>query len=334
MLNNKKLESIYNFRDISMIDSNRIISGKIFRCATPSEATKNDSEYILNKLKIKTIIDLRNIEESKQDIGKNLIRNSCHVLMEPDVYKQHIIEQLRKQHKRLLFQLPILPSNKAFLNELSKEDKAKIIFWGVLGQKKKVDSIIVDMLVKLKLQGLYRLILKNSWRNLCRTLELCLDPCNYPILIHCTQGKDRTGIVIFLILFCCNIPLELIVKDYHQSEEELQPLRNNSEYMQRNFSRATGLGLDMSSWMLAPTQALELTLQWINNNYGSVQKYLENIGFGKERQLQIKKLLIHPSFIPPCNIEVIPFFSIEEITLKKNKFFFWKKQNENEELKK
>src|ERR1700694_5331129 len=45
----------------------------------------------------------------------------------------------------------------------------------------------------------------------------------YPILIHCTQGKDRTGLLVALVLLLLEVPLESITYDYCLSESELLP---------------------------------------------------------------------------------------------------------------
>jgi hypothetical protein len=37
-----------------------------------------------------------------------------------------------------------------------------------------------------------------------------------PALVHCAHGKDRTGVVIMLLLLVCDVPHEAIVQDYVQ----------------------------------------------------------------------------------------------------------------------
>ncbi len=43
-----------------------------------------------------------------------------------------------------------------------------------------------------------------------------------PLFIHCLSGKDRTGIVIGVVLIMLNIPREIILEEYLLSEGELQ----------------------------------------------------------------------------------------------------------------
>lgn len=42
-----------------------------------------------------------------------------------------------------------------------------------------------------------------------------------PILIHCTAGKDRTGIAIAAILKICGIPKQYIIEDYLLSDGDI-----------------------------------------------------------------------------------------------------------------
>jgi protein-tyrosine phosphatase len=58
------------------------------------------------------------------------------------------------------------------------------------------------------------------WLN--RVVRIFADPAlEYPVLIHCTSGKDRTGVVIAALLRILNISDDLIIQEYHLSEGEL-----------------------------------------------------------------------------------------------------------------
>lgn len=51
-------------------------------------------------------------------------------------------------------------------------------------------------------------------------MRLLLDESNVPVLIHCAHGKDRTGVIIALILGCLEVEDEIIATDYSLSEVE------------------------------------------------------------------------------------------------------------------
>ena len=44
---------------------------------------------------------------------------------------------------------------------------------------------------------------------------LVAEPGNRPLVVHCTAGKDRTGIVVALLLDLLDVDHEVIVADYH-----------------------------------------------------------------------------------------------------------------------
>jgi protein tyrosine/serine phosphatase len=52
-------------------------------------------------------------------------------------------------------------------------------------------------------------------------LMVFTEPSNYPIEIHCTQGKDRTGIVSAFILHIAGVPFNAIIDDYAKTEKGL-----------------------------------------------------------------------------------------------------------------
>jgi len=49
-------------------------------------------------------------------------------------------------------------------------------------------------------------------------LKLLRDPDNVPAMINCAHGKDRTGIIVALVLWCSGWSKDDIIADYAQSE--------------------------------------------------------------------------------------------------------------------
>lgn len=64
---------------------------------------------------------------------------------------------------------------------------------------------------------------------------------DFPVLFHCTSGKDRTGIVIAVLLRIMNIPLEIVIEEYMLSDgkvdkdEVLFALKNIEPVMNHYF---------------------------------------------------------------------------------------------------
>jgi protein-tyrosine phosphatase len=60
--------------------------------------------------------------------------------------------------------------------------------------------------------------------SLIEALRLIADPDNRPVLIHCTAGKDRTGLVVAMLLEILGVDHEVIVADYHVTSGNMAPI--------------------------------------------------------------------------------------------------------------
>lgn len=118
-------------------------------------------------------------------------------------------------------------------------------------------------------------------------MEVMADSMNYPIIIHCTQGKDRTGIVIIVLLLLLDTPLDAISADYLASERELLPERA-SRLAEIN---EIGLGENFAN---CPPKFVEEVSRYINEAYDSIEGYMSSIGVSKTTQEKvIENLLLH-----------------------------------------
>ena len=89
------------------------------------------------------------------------------------------------------------------------------------------------------------------------------------ILIHCSAGKDRTGLVTALLLGLVGVPDEIIAADYALSQAQLWPLYEK-------LVKEAG-GEEHVGWWLKPiaTPAMMLhLLTHLRNTYGGVVDYL------------------------------------------------------------
>ena len=46
-------------------------------------------------------------------------------------------------------------------------------------------------------------------KEMAKALRVFVDPVNYPILVHCIHGKDRTGLIVMLIMLLCSVEPEV-----------------------------------------------------------------------------------------------------------------------------
>ena len=98
-------------------------------------------------------------------------------------------------------------------------------------------------------------------------------PNDSALLLHCTAGKDRTGIGTALILYVLGVPYPVIVQDYlatnyYREQDNEQKIKQMVTYMHINEEVAKDL-------MSARKEYLDATFDAINKQYGSVNNYLK-----------------------------------------------------------
>ena len=98
------------------------------------------------------------------------------------------------------------------------------------------------------------------------------------ILFGCTFGKDRSGILSAIILRLAGIPDEIIIEEYKKSIDYL--LNHPSILSEHWKKRQISCEQYMRRFHIDP-QVILLTLKYIDDNYGSVEKYLEYYGYIK-----------------------------------------------------
>ena len=54
-------------------------------------------------------------------------------------------------------------------------------------------------------KALYRTMLEDSKRGIARAVRVFAAAEAFPVLVHCIHGKDRTGLVIALLLMLCDV---------------------------------------------------------------------------------------------------------------------------------
>lgn len=109
-----------------------------------------------------------------------------------------------------------------------------------------------------------------------QVFEVLADDRNWPVLVHCTQGKDRTGLIVMLILWLVQIEDDIIEKDYLLSEPELAPEKES------RMKEIGAIGLSEQFAVCPPGLTKEVHFH-IQEKYGSVEKYLlEKVGVSRD----------------------------------------------------
>jgi protein-tyrosine phosphatase len=95
-----------------------------------------------------------------------------------------------------------------------------------------------------------------------------------PVVVHCHGGKDRTGLVVALLLRLADVPIEDIAEDYALSAERLRERHERwlagaeDEAERERIRRITS----------CPAPAMQQVLEALDEHYGNVAAYLQNAG--------------------------------------------------------
>jgi len=94
---------------------------------------------------------------------------------------------------------------------------------------------------------------------------------DYPLIIHCSAGKDRTGVLAACLLSVLGVESRDIMKDYTLTGPYMA---RHIERLSRDPNDAKFLK-DLPAFMLqASAASMELFLSSMRENYGSIRAYL------------------------------------------------------------
>lgn len=130
-----------------------------------------------------------------------------------------------------------------------------------------------------------RYMIEANAATLGRILRLIADPANRPIAIHCTAGKDRTGVTMALLLAALGVPDEVIIADYSLSNHAYSAIRDfMAVKVQKPHAFLLGLHIDdFQPLLTAHPQTMQHTLDYIRREYGTAEQYLvEKAGLDRQ----------------------------------------------------
>jgi len=137
------------------------------------------------------------------------------------------------------------------------------------------------------LLGLNKILVDDGGEGVAAALRVVLA-AHLPVLIFCTAGKDRTGLISALLLAVAGVDEAAIAADYARSEETYL----GGGPAQAWYAERLGLvGLGLEEWMASPASVMADTFAYIRARHGSVPEYLTAIGFGLAEQHALRDKL-------------------------------------------
>jgi protein-tyrosine phosphatase len=124
----------------------------------------------------------------------------------------------------------------------------------------------------LELDAIYAYVIAECGSAIANAIRPLCSAEAFPALVHCSAGKDRTGIVIAMILSVLGVPDEIIAADYGLSAAYLDPSRTAAI---GQLQVSTGLGEKLTDELiLSPPRLIMEVLTSVRASHASVPDYL------------------------------------------------------------
>jgi protein-tyrosine phosphatase len=123
------------------------------------------------------------------------------------------------------------------------------------------DNLIDDYMKQIDVNAKY----------VAEVLSIIADPRNQPVVIHCTAGKDRTGISVAMLLDILGVSHSHIAADYHVTTKNMAPvverIRNAPVFKENGLAYAP-------DWIFASDEGTMLGfLERMTATYGSAEAW-------------------------------------------------------------
>ncbi|MGH8996219.1 MAG: tyrosine-protein phosphatase [Acidimicrobiales bacterium] len=111
---------------------------------------------------------------------------------------------------------------------------------------------------------------------IAKAISLVADPSNHPVVVHCLAGKDRTGVVVALILSVLGVDDDTVAEDYALSNLSMARLRQRAvEATGERPFRTTELDNEVFSARPSNITSLFAALR---ESHGSVEDFVISTG--------------------------------------------------------
>jgi protein-tyrosine phosphatase len=109
-------------------------------------------------------------------------------------------------------------------------------------------------------------------------------------IVHCAAGKDRTGVVVALLLSAVGVAPELIAADYAATELQIEAI---AAHLRRSTSDVYNREVMKSDRIPIPSADLMLTvLTAVDEDYGGIDGWLASQGWTAQDQERLRAALL------------------------------------------
>lgn len=157
------------------------------------------------------------------------------------------------------------------------------ILQGIREEKIKCDTVY------RMVERMNRTLIDKYTKEYRQIFDILLDKNNYPVVIHCSSGKGRTGIVSALVLAALGVNEDIIMEDYRLSNDYFN-IPRASKYAYRLPTRSQEA---ITTLFSAREDFLNAAKDEAERKYGDMDTYLQKgIGLSKDEIKRLRSILL------------------------------------------
>jgi protein-tyrosine phosphatase len=135
----------------------------------------------------------------------------------------------------------------------------------------------------------YLTIIDTAGTRLLVAVALVADAATHPVVVQCTAGKDRTGLVAAITLGLLGVPDDAIVDDYTRTAAAIELLVERVQALSPPNAPAIDRGL-----LAADADTMRAAIAHLREGFGSLEGYARAHGFTDERLADLRDTLLEP----------------------------------------
>jgi protein-tyrosine phosphatase len=143
----------------------------------------------------------------------------------------------------------------------------------------------------ISLDEMYRRLIEDSADRVVEVVRGVVR--EQPVLVHCTVGKDRTGVTVALALAAAGVDSEAVIADYARTEALLPRWRNARVVEKLRSMHPEAVHLEDLATR-SPAPVMRNLLAGLVERFGSPADYLRAHGLSDDDLRELRRVLIAP----------------------------------------
>lgn len=141
----------------------------------------------------------------------------------------------------------------------------------------------------ISLAELYAAIVGDSADRVVEVVRAIVD--DQPVLVHCTVGKDRTGVTVAIALAAAGVDREAVIADYARTEMLLPAERNAAVVAGIRALHPDNVHAEDLATR-SPAPVMRSLLERIDREFGSPAGYLRAHGMSEDELSALRRVLV------------------------------------------